>query len=248
MKKVKIGGLLDLSTVDYPNKAACVIFMYGCNFRCPFCYNPDLINGKYTKIEIKKLLELIKKNNFVDAIVITGGEPTLQGELFDLCKLLKENNYLVKLDTNGSNPEMIDKLIKNKLVDYIALDVKAPVDERYLDVVRIKNMNIINKIKETINILKNSDVEFEFRTPIVPGLNDFPEYLKKQSEDVKDAKNFVLEQFTPENGTLDKNFEKVKSPSYEEMEEHAKHFKNKIVKIRSRNNIEEPIKPKCGCG
>jgi len=247
VKKVKIGGLLDLSTVDYPGKAACVIFMYGCNFRCPFCYNPDLINGEYTEIEIEKLFELVKKNNFVDAVVITGGEPTLQEELFDLCKLLKENNYLVKLDTNGSNPEMVDKLIKNKLVDYIALDVKGPVDERYLGVVRIKNMNIINKIKETMNILKNSGVEFEFRTPLVPGLNDFPEYLKKQSEDVKDAKNFVLEQFTPENGTLDKEFEKIKSPSPGEMKKAADYFKNENVKIKSRNTIEEPIKPKCVC-
>lgn len=246
--KIRIGGILDLSTVDYPKKVAAVIFMHGCNFRCPFCYNPDLINGIGKDVDIKEIANEIKKKDFIDSVAITGGEPTLQPEaLKELCKQLKENNFFVKIDTNGSNPDIIKELVDKKLVDYIALDVKGPLNEKYLKIINVTNRELINKIKDTINILKNSDIEYELRSPIVPGLNDSPEDLKQHGNDVKDAEIFILEQFTPENGTLDKNFEKIKSPPYNELKETAKYFKNKEVRIKAREIGEETIKPVCGC-
>ncbi|MBU0929961.1 MAG: anaerobic ribonucleoside-triphosphate reductase activating protein [Nanoarchaeota archaeon] len=249
MKNIKIGGILDLSTVDYPKKTAAVVFMQGCNFRCPFCYNPDLINGKGKEISIKEIVENIKKKDFIDAVVITGGEPTLQPEsLIELCRQLKENKFLVKIDTNGSNPLLIKELIDKKFVDYIALDVKAPLNEKYLDVIKVKNKDFVNKIRDVIDILKNSSIEYELRTPIVPGLNDSPKDLEQHGNDVKDAKIFILEQFTPENGTLDKSFEKIKSPSYNDLKEIAKYFKNKKVVIKAREVGEQEVsRINCGC-
>lgn len=235
--KIKVGGILDLSTIDYPRKLASVIFLYGCNFRCPFCFNPNLIYGNnYEEKEINELINLIKNKSFADAVVITGGEPTIQEkELKELCKKLKENKFLVKIDTNGSNPSLIKELIENKFVDYIALDVKGPLNEKdYSKIIGVNSKNFIKDVKETINIILNSNMDYEFRSPIIPMLNDKEDLLKKHADDVKDSKTFVLEQFDPENGTLDPKFKDLQPLPEKKMNEIAKLFKNKIIKTRTK--------------
>ncbi|HEC86320.1 MAG TPA: anaerobic ribonucleoside-triphosphate reductase activating protein, partial [Thermoplasmatales archaeon] len=135
-----IGGFQRFSLIDYPGKICAIIFTQGCNFRCPYCHNPELVNPKLfqepiDENDIFRFLEMRKGK--LDAVEITGGEPTLQPDLIEFMRKIKAMGFLIKLDTNGTNPEVVEKIIKNKLVDYIAMDVKAPL-EKYEKVVRAK--------------------------------------------------------------------------------------------------------------
>lgn len=170
---------------------------------------------------------------FVDAVVITGGEPTIH-PLEELCSKLKRNGFSIKLDTNGSNPEAIKKLIDKKLVDFIAMDVKAGFNSKgYEDTTKA---GFFENVKRTYDIILNSDVQYEFRIPVVPGLND--SMIAEMSKDLRDAKTIVLEQFVSKNGTLDPKFNDVASPSREEMIEYARMFPNRTVKVRSNQGEE----------
>lgn len=242
---MKIGGILDLSTVDYPGKAAAVIFLHGCNFRCPFCFNHELVLGsKYAERSEEEIASHISKfKEFIEGVVITGGEPTLQPEeLEKLCKKLKALKLLIKLDTNGTNPEAVKKLIDSRLIDFVALDVKAPFNVKdYSRVAGVKPADareFLKKIRATLKILMNSSVSYECRCPIVPGLNDA--MLKKLADDVKEANCFVLEQFLNEK-TLDPKLLQIAGYPREKMIDFAKQFKNKTVKIRTRENGEELV-------
>ena len=129
-----IAGLQKLTLVDYPEKLACTVFLAGCNFRCPWCYNPELVLPEKIKnnsqISKKGFFDFLKyRISLLDGVVICGGEPTLNNDLPIFCKEIKKMGYLIKLDTNGSNPEMIKNLIDEKLIDYIAMDVKAPKEK-----------------------------------------------------------------------------------------------------------------------
>lgn len=245
--KVKFSGMVDISTVDYPDKLSSVIFLYGCNFRCPFCFNKELVDGPFKEVETDSLIESIKKNDLIDGVTITGGEPTLQPEaLFELCSSLKKLGLLVKVDTNGSFPNVIKDLIDNKLIDFVALDVKSAIHPvSYNRVIGLESGVIPVRVKETMNLLISSDIDYECRCPIVPGLNDDPETLKQQAHDVLKSKIFVLEQFTPDKGTLDPNLNSPKV-SADKLNEYAKFFRNYIVKVRSYDYGEQRITA-CGC-
>lgn len=237
-EKLRVGGILDMSTLDYPGKISSVIFLHGCNFRCPFCFNHELVVGKdfkeMTAEEIAKKISGFR--DFIDAAVITGGEPTLQ-DIEPLCRLLKENGLLVKLDTNGTNPETVRNLVSQKLVDFVAMDVKATFNQ-YSGVVGISlDESALKKIKETYDFIIGSGVEYECRCPVVPGVN--LDLMKQISEDVKDSKIFTLEQFWDEKGTLGNIKGRI---SREQLLEIAKLFKNNTVKIRTREKGEEIIK------
>jgi len=233
-QKFRIGGILDISTIDYPGKLTSVIFLYGCNFRCPFCFNFDLVTGKPSReVNVKEIIEKIKSfRDFVAAVVITGGEPTLQ-PLEELCREIKKMILLVKVDTNGTNPDMIEKLIKGKLIDFVALDIKAPFD-KYSRVVNSINEQDVNNVKKTFDLIINSDIDYECRTPVVPSINK--QYMKELADDVKDSNVFVLEQFTSEKGSLGNIEGKI---TREELKHIAKLFSNKIVKIRTIEAGEE---------
>jgi len=178
-----IGGFQKLSLVDYPNKVAVVVFMQGCSFRCPYCHNPELIPIKKRNKprlsreagEIFKYLE--KKKYFLDGVCITGGEPTLHDSLPDFIKQTKELGLLVKLDTNGSNPTMIKKLIKNKLVDYLAMDLKSSW-ENYDKVININDKKIVNDCKKTFKIIQASNIDHEFRTTVFPAIQTKKDFIK----------------------------------------------------------------------
>lgn len=231
---MKIGGILDFSSLDYPKKIASVIFMSGCNFRCPFCHNPELVEGKEpNEVEIDSMVqELANYREFIDGVAITGGEPTLQPEaLKELCMKLKAIGFKVKLDTNGSNPHILKGLLDEKLIDFVAMDVKAPFEkEKYESV--CKGGAFIDRVKESYNMILNSGIGYEFRIPVVPTLNSH--MLDEIAVHVKDSDIFVLEQFSNEK-CYDPAFNKIESPSEEEMESFAKKFNNKMVRIRTRN-------------
>jgi pyruvate formate lyase activating enzyme len=174
-----IYGLVKSSLIDYPGKVCAIVFTGGCNFRCNFCYSgelvlPEKINTQ-PKIDQEYLDNFLKeRKGLIDAIVICGGEPTLHNDLPDFIKKLKSYGYLVKLDTNGTNPEMLKNLIAGKLLDYVAMDIKGP-KEKYNKICGVDFD--IKKIEESVDILKNSDIGFEFRTTVAPRdleKSDFP--------------------------------------------------------------------------
>jgi len=171
---MEIGGIQKNTLIDYPGKIACTIFTLGCNFRCQYCYSSELVLPEKIKnqprIKEADVFYFLKgKRGLLEGVVICGGEPTIHKDLPEFIKKIKDLGFLVKLDTNGSNSRVLKELIDEKLIDYVAMDIKAP-KERYQEVAGRK-INIEN-IEKSINILKNSEIDFEFRTTIVPSLLD----------------------------------------------------------------------------
>ena len=239
---MRFGGILDMSTIDYPGKVSSVVFLHGCNFRCPFCHNKLLVEGdEYQEAEIYKIIESIKKHSgFIDAVVITGGEPTLQKELEELCRGLKGIKLLVKLDTNGYEPEIVEKLLKNGLLDFISMDIKS-APEKYNKLSGI-SCNL-DKIKKTLEIIKKSGVDYELRTTIIPGINDTEEDIKSVIDFIKPARTYVLQQFKQENGTLSDEFANIQKTDRDLLLKLAKIVKNNglNVKIRTEEAGEEEL-------
>ena len=167
---MKIGGLQKVSLIDCPGKISSCIFTQGCNFRCPFCHNPELVWPHLfgPPLDNKDVLFFLwRRRNQIESVVITGGEPTIQNGLVDFIIKVKEMGYYVKLDTNGSNPTVLGKLIEDNLIDYIAMDIKAPF-EKYNSLCGIE-VNLAS-IRESIEIIKSSSVSYEFRTTYVTSL------------------------------------------------------------------------------
>ncbi|HSA06947.1 MAG TPA: anaerobic ribonucleoside-triphosphate reductase activating protein [Candidatus Gastranaerophilales bacterium] len=165
-----IGGFQKFSLLDYPGKISSIIFTQGCNFACSYCHNKELIRTKqYNNIVTpEEILSFLKeRRKKIDAVVITGGEPTLQPDLISFIKQIKTLGFLVKLDTNGSNPDVLKEIIKTNCVDYIAMDIKAPF-EKYFFV--IKKEIDTEKIKKSMDLIKNSGIKHEFRTTVLKSL------------------------------------------------------------------------------
>ncbi len=165
---MEIGGFKKLSLIDYPDKLSAVVWTMGCNLRCPFCFNADLVFRRLERLSEQEILQILKdRKRFLDGICISGGEPTIQSDLIPFMQKLKNMGYDVKLDTNGTNPEVLDEVISQEVVDYVAMDVKAPI-EKYDDLTGV----CIEKddIQCSIDVLRESGIEHEFRTTYVPSL------------------------------------------------------------------------------
>ena len=191
---MQIYGLQKLTLLDFPQKTACTIFTGGCNFRCPFCHNGDLVLGNLPEpISIDELFSFLKKRSGVlDGVCITGGEPLLNPDIGDFIKEIRNLGYLIKLDTNGSNPGYLKQLVEQGLVDYVAMDIKNSKDA-YAKTVGIDNFDI-SPIAESVEFLKNSKTEYEFRTTIVREFHSEDEILKI-GEWLKDSKKYFLQNF-----------------------------------------------------
>jgi len=165
---MNIGGLLKNSTIDYPGKLSCGIFLAGCNFDCPYCHNPHLAKGcsrRSAEFDLQDIYRFIgSRRGFLDGVVISGGEPTLQEDLFELCRHIKQMGYPVKLDTNGSRPQVIKQLLDEGLVDYIAMDLKTDLTKyaRYIE----RNCDM-TAILSSIQVIMESTIAYEFRTTCV---------------------------------------------------------------------------------
>lgn len=233
---MKIGGLQKVTLVDYPGKVACTIFLSGCNFRCPFCYSKELVLKEEIDIHPSMSQEYLfsfleGKKGLIDGCVLCGGEPTVNGdELIEFIRKVKKMGFMVKLDTNGSNPDIIKKLIKDNLLDYIAMDIKAPLN-KYSEATGVKID--INKIKESIEFIKNCGIDYEFRTTVVPGIH-YPEDIISLAEEIAPAKKYFLQNFRGGKGTIDPKFDNIKPYDDKVMEgigkKISKHFQ--IFKIR----------------
>lgn len=208
-----IGGFQKSSLIDYPGKISAVIFSQGCNFKCPYCHNPELIlNGRENSIKFSRLIEFLKsRKDQLDGVVITGGEPTLHKNLPEFIRQIKKIGFSVKLDTNGTNPQMLQELLDKKLINYVAMDIKAPI-EKYEEVVnsKISTDNVLKSIK----ILKNSNVDYEFRTTVVKS-QFLSQDFEKIGEMIQGAKKYYLQRFLPTK-TLDESFLNEQTYSDEE--------------------------------
>ncbi|HOM03432.1 MAG TPA: anaerobic ribonucleoside-triphosphate reductase activating protein [Acetivibrio sp.] len=189
---MRIAGIHNNSFVDFPGKLAAIVFTPGCNMNCFYCHNRTLISGNSEELidsdEVFKLLT--KRKGFIEGVVVSGGEPTLQEDLEDFMEKVKSLGYAVKLDTNGTNPQAIENLIRKRLVDYIAMDVKAPFG-KYNEVCCAKVD--IERIKKSIEIIKSSKIDYEFRTTVAPGL-DMDDILEI-ANDIAGARLYVLQKY-----------------------------------------------------
>ncbi len=159
---IKVYGLTTFTLLDFPDRPSCIIWLAGCNMRCPYCHNPDIVFGKNEK-NFSEILEFLKKRRRVlEGVVISGGEPTLHKDLENICKAVKDLGYKIKLDTNGSNPKILKKLLDEGLLDYVALDLKA-TKKKYE---KITKTNFFDKTIESLRILNDSNIEFEVRTTV----------------------------------------------------------------------------------
>ncbi|MDD5145992.1 MAG: anaerobic ribonucleoside-triphosphate reductase activating protein [Candidatus Pacebacteria bacterium] len=207
---IKIGGLQKLTLIDYPGRLAATIFLTGCNFRCPFCYASELVLPQkiknQPKISEKEIFNFLKiRKNLIEGVVICGGEPTMSKGLVELIKKIKKMGFFIKLDTNGSDPKTLKKLIDEKLIDYVAMDLKGP-KEKYG---KISGSKIdIKKIQKSIDILKKGKVDYEFRSTIVPGLHGKEDILE-MAKWISGAKRYYLQNFRPEK-TINSKFERIK--------------------------------------
>ncbi|ENN95924.1 anaerobic ribonucleoside-triphosphate reductase activating protein [Methanocaldococcus villosus KIN24-T80] len=227
---MRVAGIVDLSTIDYPKKCASVIFLSGCNMRCPYCHNLKYVleNGKEMSIE-----EIFDNIDFLfaDAVVISGGEPTLQRDVVDLAKFFKERGFSVKLDTNGSNPNVVREMLD--YIDYIAIDVKCSFS-RYKEFVKYDG-NIKEKILEIIKMCKNK-VFVECRTTFVPKyLNE--KDIEEIAKTVKDCDLYAIQQFDPKDA-YDTSLKKISPPNEKELinlgKLARKYIKNVIVRTFDR--------------
>jgi pyruvate formate lyase activating enzyme len=217
---VEIKGLEKFAPKDFVGHISSTVFLGGCNFKCPYCHNSDLVlrPESFPTIPLDYFTSFLdSRRNWLEGLCISGGEPLFHEDLEELLFCIKERNLLVKIDTNGSFPARLEELIQKKLIDHIAMDVKAPL-ERYQEVTRSQVKG--EDISRSIEIVKNSGLEHIFRTTVVPDLVG-PEDIKKISKMLKGAKSFQLQQFVPVN-TLDSLYLQKKPYTGEEIKEFAK--------------------------
>lgn len=193
---MNFSGLNKTTLLDYPGHLACLIFVSGCNFRCHYCHNSSLVlnesKNRYSEEYMLDFLE--KRKNILEGVCISGGEPTLYNDLKDFISKIKEKtNLKVKLDTNGTNPTLLKTLIDKKLIDYVAMDIKSDV-KNYNKVINVKNALSLDKIKESVNILKENKIDYEFRTTIVKGLHDFNDF-ENIGKWLKGCSNYYLQNY-----------------------------------------------------
>ena len=194
-----IKGLQKLTLLDYPGTLAAIVFAGGCNFRCPFCHNGTLVVGNEGDIDIEELFSFLdSRKTKLSGVVISGGEPTLYPDLPDFIRRIRSLGYKVKLDTNGTNPEMIKALVGEGLVDYVAMDIKNS-PEAYEKTAGAKVD--IEKIRESASFLLSGGVEYEFRTTIVRQLHTH-EDMKKIGEWIKGAKRYFLQSYKHTDGVI----------------------------------------------
>ena len=192
---MRIHGLQKMTLLDYPGRVACTVFLGGCDMRCPFCHNAELVDGTAPAVmedgELLRFLE--KRKGLLDGVAITGGEPLLREDLDGLLRTIREMGYPIKLDTNGTHPERLARLIEDGLVQYVAMDIKnAP--ERYPETVGVEGFDLA-PVRESVRLLMAGKTEYEFRTTTVAEFHD-EESFRRIGEWIRGAKRYYLQKFT----------------------------------------------------
>ncbi len=237
---MKFAGMIKQSLVDYPGKIALVLFARGCNFCCPYCHNGHLLikPGKAGAdyISLQEVLDFLnERKDFLDAVVVSGGEPCLNQELPDALSKIKDAGYLSKLDTNGSRTSMLSDLSVRFLLDYVAMDIKGVLEyNKYREACggRLSSEDFFN-VKGSIHLLKNADMEVEFRTTVVPCLHT-PEDIIAIAKYIEGAPKYSLQQFNPRN-TLNPDYHNIKPYSQEELQAMADECRKYVRQVRLIN-------------
>jgi len=235
---MKFAGLVKQSLVDYPGEVTAVLFTRGCNIRCPFCQNPDLLlrSPRFVEpISLEEALDFLKeRKGFLDAVTVTGGEPTLHEDLPHALSAFKALGYLVKLDTNGTNPAMLQQLIAGGILDYVAMDIKAPLDYRkYARACGKLTTEEFFNVRSSIRMLMEAGIEVEFRTTVVPLLHSF-EDIEEIARYIQGAPLYSLQQFNP-SVTLDTDYGAVVPYTRQEMQALADRCAPYVQKVRVVN-------------
>lgn len=214
-------GLDKMSLLDYEDRVSCVLFCKPCNFRCPFCHNGDLVLSADSTIPWVDIVSyLSKRGGLLDAVVFSGGEPTLMPDLKEKIEEVKKMGYEIKLDTNGTNPEVVKELLDNNLLDYVAMDIK---NEPSLYGLTCGNDAVnLEKIKETIVLLISSNIEYEFRTTLVKEFHESTDF-DKLGKMVEGAKKLYLQKFVERDGCIKHGLNEIK-------EEQANEFRTILLK------------------
>ncbi|RQD76964.1 MAG: anaerobic ribonucleoside-triphosphate reductase activating protein [Halanaerobium sp. MSAO_Bac5] len=230
---MKLAGLKKTSLIDYPKLISAVVFTRGCNFSCGYCHNSQLIDNKAAEENMPEDIFfdfLSKRQQLLDGVVISGGEPTLQPDLKDFIKRIKkEYNLKIKLDSNGSNQSIIKELIKANLIDYLAVDIKQSWDNYS----NLSSEAIIPELKKTFSLILNSELEYEFRTTVVPGWHDKKE-IEKIAKTIQGADRYYIQNFKAVN-TLDPVLKERRSFSPTELQSFKEAAEKylRVVKIRN---------------
>ena len=231
---MKIAYILKQSLIEYPGKISAVIFIAGCNFRCPFCYVPHLVLPERIKenecVSEKEIFSVLKeRKGFLDAVALTGGEPTIHPELPEFVQKIKDLGYLVELETNGTNFEMLKKLVDEKLIDYVAIDIKHKFefDKWYEITGKVLTPELFENIKKSINFLLEGKIDYEFRTTFIKEFHkkeDIIEICKK----IKKARVYYLQTFEKtESKTISgKDFTPFSEKEIKEILEEGKKYTN----------------------
>jgi len=232
---MKIKGIQELTLLDYPGKLACTIFLFGCNLRCNFCHNPDLVmKEKDDTIPREEILAFLKKRkNILDGVCITGGEPlmTIKPEFLQEIKAL---NYKIKIDTNGCYPTILQELLLQNLINYVAMDIKSS-KEKYLDLTNTEGN--IKKIEQSIKTIAQLP-DHEFRTTIIEGIHTIEEmkriaqWLNQLIE--KKPKKFILQGFKPQDNLIHPKFRKMKKTSEKYLQDLKEDLKDYFEEIEIR--------------
>ena len=211
-------GIDKFSLLDYDENVSVVIFAPTCNYRCPFCHNGDSVLGSNFAIPFEEILSFLKSRvGLIDAVVVSGGEPTLMNDLEEKIEKIKELGFKIKLDTNGTNPDVLSKLLRKNLINYVAMDIKNSED-KYAETVGVTNP-LIDKIKQSISIIMNSGIDYEFRTTLVAEYHS-KESIEKMGELIKGAKKLFLQKFVDREGVIKKGLhpvEEVWASSYKDI-------------------------------
>lgn len=195
-----ISGFQNTTLLDYPGHVAATVFTGGCDFRCPFCHNGDIVLDVKNQYDVSEILAFLRKRkNVLEGVCVTGGEPTLQKDIAEFLYHIKNIGLKVKLDTNGNNPRMLERLIEGHLVDYIAMDIKSSL-EKYAVAIGIKDFDTDN-IKESVDIIMKSGLDYEFRTTIVKGVHEKADIVEA-AKLIANAKAYYLQSYKENENTI----------------------------------------------
>ncbi|MFW6007075.1 MAG: anaerobic ribonucleoside-triphosphate reductase activating protein [Bacillota bacterium] len=230
---IKIAGFRKTSLMDYPDNISTVLFTQGCNCRCPYCHNPGLIGQEVEKnyMDLSYFRDFLKeRQHLLDGVVITGGEPTLQKDIIPFIKNIKNREMKVKLDTNGSRSDILKKLMQAQLIDYIALDIKAPYN-KYKKITG--NDNMVSEVKRSVELVLESKIPHEFRTTVVPDLHHKKD-ISKIADSIRGADKYYIQNFRSEI-TLDVELQDSREFPETKLEEFKKIAENYLEEVEIRN-------------
>lgn len=227
---MKIHGLQKMTLLDFPGRVACTVFFGGCDMRCPFCHNAELLDGTAPAImDDEELLAFLKKRQgLLDGVAFTGGEPLLQKDLPELTAKIRDLGYPVKLDTNGMHPERLARMMKEGLVQYVAMDIKNG-PERYAETAGLPEMDLA-PVRESVSLLMNGETDYEFRTTVVVELHDDRSF-EQIGQWIKGARHYYLQKFTDRDTVP---FEGLHAPTDEQMRKWAEMLRPDIPAVELR--------------